>query len=415
MFRPLSAFIGTRYSSIRGKNHFIAFISLISMIGIALGVTVLIVVLSVMNGFSREIRAEMLTAAPHVIVQNYGQEPLTNWSNLLGQVREHKDIKGAAPYVLEQGMLVNSPQVHGALVRGILPEQSQDVYPLAENVIDGSLEDLKPGEYGVLLGKILASRLQLNVGDKVTLMVPEAKITLAGMIPRMKRFTVVGIFDAGYQYNFSTAFVHLKDAQVLYKLGKGVSGLQLKVDDPLMAPSIAADLNEALAFDYRVADWTRDYGGFFEAIKMEKLVMTLILFLIVIVAVFNLVGSLVTMVADKQSDIAILRTLGASKNTIRNIFMIQGSLIGIIGTLFGSAFGLLLAFNVTEIVNFLQRVFQMQFIAEDVYFIGHVPSDVHLVDIIVIISGALVLSFLATWYPARRAASIQPAEGLRYD
>lgn len=414
MFKPLYAFIGYRYSRVKRKNHFISFISQTSMISIALGVMVLITVMSVMNGFHTEIRAQMLSLAPHITVKSHFGN-LNNWGSLFIKIKQNEEVLGAAPFVLEQGMLTKDGFVQGVAVRGVVPEEINDVFPMAKNIKAGSIDALSKQKYGVVIGISLATRLNIWLGDSITLLVPEANISPIGVTPRLKRFTVVGVFDTATMYDERNIFINLKDANVLYRLDNSISGIQLKIKDELEAKRIANLIAEDLDNKYYVEDWTREYAGFFEAIKMEKTVMWCILVLIIAVAGFNLVSSLVMMVTDKRPDIAIIRTIGASKRSIMGIFMMQGVVIGTIGTALGLGLGLLLAYNVTVIVEFIQQLFQVQFVSPDVYFIGYVPSEIHSSDIIIICLTAQVMSFVATIYPAYKAASIQPAEALRYE
>ncbi|HXH55035.1 MAG TPA: lipoprotein-releasing ABC transporter permease subunit [Gammaproteobacteria bacterium] len=416
MFRPFYAFIGLRYTHVRRKNHFISFISLMSVLGIALGVGVLIAVLSVMNGFNREIRAQMLSGTPHITVGKIGDN-LLHWQSTIKQIRKHPKIVGATPYIYNQGMLssLNSGRVQGVLIRGIDQKQINEVYPLAEHLTKGNLKNLRSGEFGIILGKSIANYFGVTVGDKVSLITPEASVTPAGFLPRIKRFTVVGIFKIGDLYDDKQAFIDIKDADKLFRMHGAVNGIQLKVVDELEAPHIARDLQRNLKEDYWVMDWTQEFGNFFKALQIQKTVMTFILLLIIAVAAFNLVSSLVMMVSDKRSDIAILRTLGASKRSIMGIFIAQGSIIGLVGTALGVAFGLFLALNVTGWVDKIQETFNVELVAKDVYLVGFLPSEIHQIDIVYIVILALVMCFIATLYPAWRAASIQPAEALRYE
>lgn len=416
MFRPFYAFIGLRYTRVKRKNHFISFISLMSVLGIALGVGVLIAVLSVMNGFNREIRAQMLSGTPHITVGKIGA-PLLEWESLVKRLRQYPKIIGAAPYIYNQGMLssLSTGRVQGVLVKGIDAKQIKEVYPLSEHLIKGKLKDLKSGEFGIILGKTLANNFGVTVGDKVSLITPEASVTPAGILPRIKRFTVVGIFKIGDLYDDKQAFIDIQDADKLFRMHGAVNGIQLKVQDELEAPRIGRNVYKDLKQDYWVVDWTQDFGSFFKALQIQKIVMTFILLLIIAVAAFNLVSSLVMMVADKRSDIAILRTLGASRRSIMGIFMAQGGIIGLIGTVLGVILGLFLALNVTGWVDKIQEAFNVKLVDQDVYLVGFLPSEIHMMDIIYIVILALVMCFIATLYPAWRAASIQPAEALRYE
>ncbi len=416
MFQPLFAFIGYRYTRVKRKNHFISFISLTSVLGIALGVGVLIAVLSVMNGFNREIRTQMLSGTPHITVGQIG-EPLKEWKPLVKSLKEFPKVMGASPFIFSQGMLsdLSTGRVQGVMVRGIDPKNINQVFPLANHLKKGDLKNLKSGEFGIVLGRTLANNFGVTVGDKVSLISPDASVTPAGLLPRIKRFTVVGIFEIGDLYDDKQVFIDLKDADKLFRMHGAVSGIQLKVADELEAPLIARDLYRELRDNYWVVDWTQDFGSFFKALQIQKTVMMFILLLIIAVAAFNLVSSLVMMVTDKRSDIAILRTLGASRNTVMGIFIAQGGIIGALGTVLGVIFGLFLALNVSGWVDKIQSIFNVELVAKDVYLIGFLPSEVHTEDVVYISLLALVMCFIATLYPAWRAASIQPAEALRYE
>jgi len=416
MFKPFYAFVGYRYTRAKRKNHFISFISLTSVLGVALGVSVLITVLSVMNGFNREIRAQILTGTPHITVGKI-TGPLLDWQPLMKTLSENPEVKGTAPFILGQGMLSNgsSGRVQGVLVKGIDPNQVNEVYPLATRMKEGSLAALKAREYNVVMGRTLAMNMGVKVGDKISLIVPEASVTPAGMMPRIKRFTVAGIFEIGDLFDGSQAFIHLEDADKLFRMNGSISGVQLKLNDELEAPKLARDFYFKLKQDYWVTDWTQDFGSFFKALQIQKTVMLFILLLIIAVAAFNLVSSLVMMVTDKRSDIAIMRALGASRGTIMGIFMAQGSMVGLLGTVSGIVFGLYMAFHVTGWTDALQRMFNIELVSRDVYFVNFLPSEVHTVDVVLVVGITLFLSFLATLYPAYRAANIQPAEALRYE
>lgn len=416
MFRPFYAFIGYRYTYVKRKNHFISFISLTSVLGIALGVGVLIAVLSVMNGFNHEIRVQMLSGTPHITVGKIGG-PLTEWKTLIGNLKENPDVKGAAPYISGQGMLSNaaSGRVQGVMIKGIDPVQINEVLPLSSRMKQGDLASLQPGEFGAILGRNLASNLGLGVGDSVSIIAPEASVTPAGILPRIKRFKVVGIFSIGDLYDANQIFINMKDADKFFRMNGAVSGVQLKVQDELEAPKVALSLYENLKQKYWISDWTQEFGSFFKALKVQKIVMTFILLLIIAVAAFNLVSSLVMMVADKRSDIAILRTLGASRRTIMGIFIAQGGIVGIIGTLLGVLLGLYLSYHVTGWTDYLQQTFNMELVSKDVYLVGFLPSEVHVSDVIFVVFATVVMCFVATLYPAYRAANIEPAEALRYE
>ncbi len=384
------------------------------MLGIAIGVTVLITVLSVMNGFSKEIRAKMLNVTPHIILRNH-EGPLYNWKVILPQVLSQPGVTGAAPYIISQDLLVANGVSFPSLVRGIDPSVINEVYPLEKNIAEGSLADLKSGSFNVALGKQLAQQLGVGLHDKVVLLVPEATMSVAGVMPKFKRLTVAAIFATGTSYDDRNAFINIKDADKLFKMQNGITGIQIRVTDELEAPQIADALHEKLEGKYWVADWSSEYASFFDALKMEKTVMWCILFLIIAVAAFNLVSSLVMMVTDKRSDIAILRTMGATPKDVMGIFIAQGAIIGLFGTLLGLIAGLLLANNVTMLVEHIQTLLNIKFVSEDVYLIGFVPSQIKQSDVIFVCSISVVMSLLATVYPAWRAASIAPAEALRYE
>jgi len=415
MIRPFELFVGLRYIRPQRRDHFVSFISLISILGIIVGITALITVLSVMNGFGKELRGRILGVISHVTVTGVNGT-LHDWQAVDKKVATDPRVVAAAPYVAGQAMIARGKNVSGTLVRGILPDYERKVSELANKVIEGNLDDLKPGSFGLVIGSALAWKLDLTVGSSVSIVVPQAQTTPAGMMPRFKRFTVVGIFRADmYEYDSGLVLMHLADAAKLYRLGDVVSGLRLRVTDVDRAPFIAFDIDRLLGMDYRARDWTREHGNFFRALKIEKTAMFIILLLIVAVAMFNVVSTLVVIVTEKQADIAILRTLGASPGNILAVFMIQGAFVGVVGTIVGTACGVLLAFNVETIVKGIEAVFSTTFIAADVYFISELPSDVHWNDVFFIAGASLVLGLLSTIYPAWRASRVQPAEALRYE
>ncbi|MEO5573994.1 MAG: lipoprotein-releasing ABC transporter permease subunit [Gammaproteobacteria bacterium] len=415
MFRPLELFIGLRYTRAKRRNHFISFISLTSMLGIALGVTALITVLSVMNGFQKEVRDSILGMASHSTITGIAGS-LADWPALAKQLSGFPRVAGVAPYIEEQGMLTNGQIVSGTIIRGILPAEEPKVSYVGEKMVLGQLDDLKPGAFGIILGRDLARALGVVMGDKVTLVTPQANISPAGILPRLKRFTVVGVFHAGNnEYDGTLALLHMQDAAKLFQMDAKVSGVRLKLDDIFAAPEISRHLAESLPSNYLVSDWTRQHANFFRAVEIEKRMMFLILILIVAVAAFNIVSTMVMVVTDKKSDIAILRTLGATPLSVMAIFMVQGTIIGLTGTLLGMLGGITLALNVETIVPFIEGLFGIHFLSPDVYLISEVPSDLHWNDVINISTVAFVLSLLATLYPAWRAARTQPAEALRYE
>ena len=412
-------FIGLRYTRAKkrgaGRNRFISFISLISMAGIALGVAALIVVLSVMNGFQQELRTRILGVASHIQVIGEGDE-LSNWPSVAASTTRHPKVLAAAPYVQAQGMLSFDSQVRGVIVRGVLPEAEDKVADFAKHMKMGQFAALQEGTFGIVLGADLARSLRVVQGDKVTLIAPQGLVTPAAVLPRLKQFTVVGIFEVGmFEFDSGLALVHMADAQKLYRMGEQVSGVRLKVADLFEAPRIARELYRDLDPRLFVTDWTRNHANFFRAVAIEKNMMFLILLLIVAVAAFNIVSTLVMAVTDKQADIAILRTMGASPGSIMAIFVVQGVVIGLVGLLAGVAGGVALALNIDVVVPFLERVLGFQFLAKDVYYISELPSDLHWSDVGIITSVSFVLTVLATLYPSWRASRINPAEALRYE
>ena len=415
MFRPFELFVGLRYTHSRRRTHFISFISMTSMLGIALGVTALITVLSVMNGFEKELRDRILGMASHATVTTYTGK-LPDWQGMQQALADNERIIAMAPYVRGESMLSLGKQVSGALLRGVLPSMEGDVSDVVSHINGGDLGLLEEGKYSIILGSELAIALGAGIGDSITVVAPQVTIGPTGIMPRLRRFTVAGIFEVGmYEYDRGVALVHIKDAARLFRLDDNVTGLRLRLDDIFAAPQIARALSAELPLDYRVEDWTRQHANFFRAVKTEKRVMFIILTLIVAVAAFNIVSTLVMVVTDKRADIAILRTLGSSPGSIMMIFIIQGIVIGAMGTALGVAGGVGLALNVETIVPAIESLFNVEFLAADVYYISDVPSELHWNDVWVMASVSLGLSLLATLYPAWRAARTQPAEALRYE
>ncbi len=417
MFKPLPLFIGLRYTRAKRRNHFISFISFSSMLGITLGVTALITVLSVMNGFEKELRVRMLGMSAHVVINSYYQESMGNWQELLEQVKKYPSVVGIAPYIQAQGMITHGRNVYGTMLQGVDPKFEPQVSQIKEKLILGSLENLQAGEFGVIIGSELAQSLGVRMGDKITLVVPQATVTPVGILPRIKRMTVQGVFTIGmHEYDSAYVLLNIEDAAKLIHVPDGeVHGLNLKLTEMFDAPQLARQLQNDLNMGYRIYDWTYRHANFFKAVKMEKSVMFIILTLIVAVAAFNIVSTLIMVVTDKQADIAILRTLGATPFTIMLIFMVQGLFIGIFGTVFGVAGGVSLALNVETIVPAIEYWFNVQILSPDVYYISEVPSDLRWLDVYKIAGMSLLISFLATIYPAWRASSTQPAEALRYE
>ncbi|MES2237395.1 MAG: lipoprotein-releasing ABC transporter permease subunit [Pseudomonadota bacterium] len=411
--------IGLRYTRAQpregGGNQFISFIALISMLGLALGVAALIIVLSVMNGFQKELRERILGVVSHIQVSSESGE-LADWSHVVQGVARHPQVRAAAPFVQQQGMLSFDGQVRGVMVRGIMPRAEDTVANFSRHMSAGKLEQLVPGEFGIVLGAELAHGLQVRVGDKVTLLAPQGLVTPAAILPRVKQFRVVGIFDVGmFEFDSGLALIDMSDAQKMYRMEDRVSGVRLKVDDLFAAPKISRELLRYLDADVGVTDWTRSHANFFRAVDIEKRMMFLILLLIVAVAAFNIVSTLVMAVQDKRADIAILRTLGASPSSIMGIFIVQGTLIGVIGLLSGVTLGVAVSLNIDVVVPFIERLFSMQFLAKDVYYISELPSDMHWSDVGTISVVSFVLTILATLYPSWRASRTQPAEALRYE
>ena len=415
MFTPYELCVGLRYTRAKRRNHFISFISLTSMIGIALGATALITVISVMNGFERELRERILGVASHATISGIDGS-LEGWESLAAAAEAHPEVVGAAPFVELQGMLTHAGQVRGVLIRGVSPAREPRVSEVGGYLVEGDFESLAPGRFNVLLGRDLALRLDATVGGRVTLVVPQARITPAGVLPRMRRFTVTGIFEAGHaQYDTSLAVIHLEDAQRLLRLGDAVSGLRVKLADMFDAPRVSRELARSFGGAYWLRDWTQHHANFFRALKIEKTVMFVILTLIVAVAAFNLVSTLIMVVTDKEADIAILRTLGASQSGILSIFVVQGTVIGVAGTLAGVAGGVALATHVETLVPAIESFFGTKFLSPQIYYISAVPSEMRWRDVTAVGSVAFVMSVLATLYPAWKASRIQPVEALRHE
>ncbi|HEX5364462.1 MAG TPA: lipoprotein-releasing ABC transporter permease subunit [Gallionella sp.] len=413
--RPYELFIGLRYTRAKRRNHFISFISLISMMGMGLGVMALIVVLSVMNGFQTEIRDRMLGASPHMEVVADGGR-MYDWPAVLELVEKHPQVAAAAPYVAGQGMLSFGQSVQGVMVRGIDPARETAITELSNKIKAGSLDELRSGEFGIVLGSDLARALGVKLNEKVMLVAPQGQITPAGMMPRLKQFRVVGIFEIGMApYDNSLALIQIGDAQKLFLLGDAVTGISSKLHDIERAPQVASELQRELPPELYTNDWTHQNSNYFRAVQMEKRMMFIILSLIVAVAAFNIVSTLVMAVTDKQADIAILRTLGAAPSSIMKIFIVQGVVIGVIGTLSGCIGGIALALNLDVVVPFIEHTLGVQFLAKDVYYITELPSELRYHEVILIASMSFLISLLATLYPSWRASKTQPAEALRYE
>ncbi len=415
MIRPLELFIGLRYTRAKRRNHFISFISGTSMLGITIGVWALITVLSIMNGFERELRERILVVASHVTVGGAGGW-LADWKGVAEQVARHPNVIAEAPYILGQAMLTRAGVVSGALVRGIEPDLESGVSPIGAEMVQGSLANLVPGEWGIVLGDDLARSLGAGIGTKVTLVAPKGQVTPAGLLPRLRRFTVVGIFDLHmYEYDSGLALIHIEDAARLLQSDEQVSGIRLLLDDVFRAPLVNRELRAMLAPGLLVSDWTREHANFFRALKIEKRVMFIILLLIVAVAAFNIVSTLVMVVTDKQADIAILRTLGLSPRSVMGVFVVQGTVIGVVGTLLGGISGVLTAVNVETLIPAIERLLDTQFFPDDIYVISDFPAEMRWPDVVKITGASFLMSLVATLYPAWRASRTQPAEALRYE
>ena len=413
--RPYELFVGLRYTRAKRRTHFISFISLVSMLGIGLGIAALITVMSVMNGFEKEIRARILGAAAHVQIMG-GDRGITDWEAVAAKAKEHPQVVAAAPFVQAQGLLSTGSAVRGVYVRGIVPELEDQVADFGKHMQAGSLAALKPGEFGLAIGVGIARALQLRVGDRVTLISPQGQVTPAGLMPRLKQFTVVGIFALDHnEFDSALALARMEDAQVLYRTEGTVSGVRLKVREIDRAPQITRELARQVPPDMYLTDWTQQNVNYFRAIQIEKRMMFIILTLIIAVAAFNLVSTLVMVVTDKHPDIAILRTLGASPASIMKIFVVQGAVIGVIGTLLGVAIGVLMALNIDVVVPAVERAFDFQILSREVYYISELPSDLHWADVLSVAGISLALAFVATIYPSWRASRVNPAEALRYE
>ncbi|HIF18771.1 MAG TPA: lipoprotein-releasing ABC transporter permease subunit [Cycloclasticus sp.] len=415
MFKPLEIFIGLRYTRAKQRSGFISFISMTSMLGIALGVMALITVLSVMNGFEAQLREKILGMASHVTIKE-SQNALHNWQELGGSLDGAEGVIGWAPFVRAEVMLSANQRVSGSLLRGVLPEREGAVSDIADKMTAGKLQQLKSKGFGMVLGAELARFLRVGVGDKVTVITPQVTPTPAGILPRLRRFTVVGLFEVGmYEYDRNLALIHLGDGSKLLRLNNGVSGIRIKLADMFEAPRVTREIAKRLTPNYTISNWTMEHSNFFKAIKTEKRVMFIILMLIVAVAAFNIVSTLIMVVTDKRSEIAILRTLGFTPRSVMGVFMVQGTLIGLIGTLVGVVAGVALALNVETIVPAIEHFFQVQFLPAEIYYISDLPSKLVWSDVTTIATYSFILSLISTIYPAWQASKVNPAEALRYE
>ena len=415
MIRPLELAIGLRHLWAKRRVRFISFISLISVLGIALGVAALITVLSVMNGFERELRGRILGMASHATIARL-KGPIPDWKETANRALIHSSVLAAAPYVEGQAMLTAGGAVRGVLVRGVVPDEERRVSEISNYMISGELDELEAGAFRIVVGSTLATRLRLDLGSRVTAIAPEANASPAGVVPRHRRFVVAGIFEAGHgQYDSSFALMNIEDAGKLFQVRDGVSGLRLRLADVFAAPRLAQEIAAGLGGQYWVTDWTRYHAQFFRALRIEKTAMFIILTLIVAVAAFNLVSTLVMVVNEKRAEIAILRTLGLTPTSVLMIFLVQGTLIGLVGTGVGAAAGVALAANLETVVPFIEQLIGQKFLSPEIYYLSDVPADIRRNDVLVIVIVAFVMSVIATLYPAWRGANTQPAEALRHE
>jgi len=414
MFRPLSIFVGLRYTRAKRRKSFISFISMTSMIGLALGVLAMIVVLSVMNGFQREMSSRILGMVPHAMIQ--GVKPLDDWQPVAAAALKNPQVLAAVPFTELDGMLSYKGLMQPIQISGVDPAREGEVSIVADHIVQGRLEDLKPGEFGVVIGEITARRFRLNVGDKITLIVPEVSTAPGGITPRMQRLNVVGVFKVGAELDGSMGLINAADAAEMQRWQPNqVQSVRLKLKDLYKAPEVSAAIVQSLGDRYKADDWTHTQGSLFSAMKMEKTMIGLLLLMIVAVAAFNIIATLIMVVNDKGADIAILRTIGATPRQIMGIFMVQGTVIGVAGTVIGGVLGVIAAINVSAIVGWVERVSGQHIFTSDVYFISNLPSQLQWQDVALICSAGLILSFLATIYPAYRASQIEPAHALRYE
>lgn len=414
MFYPFSTFIGLRYTRSKRRSQFVSLVSVFSLLGMVLGVAALIIVMSVMNGFESELRGRILQFLPHVFIEQQ-QGKVSDWQQLAEKINKQDNVLGVAPYIEGSGLISQRGKVDGIHVSAIYPQLQADVSSVQAYMIDGSIDNLKPGEFGIVIGAITARKFRLNLGDKIAIVLPKVTVTPAGIFPRVKQFTVVGVFELGAALDAVEAFIHLDDGAKLFGVKGGVQGLRVKTTDVLTASRVASKLQTVLGQDYKVSDWGVLQGNLFKAVKMEKLMVGLLLFIIVAVAAFNIISILTMMVADKRGDIAVLRTMGAQPGQVMRIFVTQGVIIGFGGTLLGVLFGVPLAIYIGDIIAVLEQLFQFRVFDPSIFFITTLPSVLHWQDVMAVIIGALTLSFTATLYPAWRATQIEPAEVLRYE
>ena len=416
MFQPKELFIGLRYTRAKRKTHFVSFIAFISIAGVSLGVFALIVVLSVMNGFGNELRDRTLSMTSHATITGF-DGTMSNWEQNSEIAKQNPSVVSAAPYIRKEVMMSNNRRVSGALVRGIEPEAESSVSTVASKMVSGELTDLQAGDYGIVLGRELANSLGVYEGDKITVITPQASVTAVGVMPRLRRFKVVGVFEVGmHEFDSAMAYIHITDATKLFQIDEGkVNGIRLKLVDLFEAKQVTRELDKVFGEEYWIRDWTRQHSNFFKALKTEKTVMFIILLMVIAVAALNIVSTLMMTVTDKEADIAILRALGMTPGSIMIIFIIQGTVIGIFGTLIGIAAGVPVALNVFEIVSWMEQLFNTDFLPSDVYYISDVTADVRPREVLTYAVSAFVITIVATIYPAWRASRTTPAEALRYE
>lgn len=416
MFQPKELFIGLRYTRAKRKTHFVSFIAFISIAGVSLGVFALIVVLSVMNGFGNELRDRTLSMTSHATITGF-DGTVSNWKQNAETAMQNPNVVSAAPYIRKEVMLSNGRRVSGALVRGIEPEAEKNVSTVASKMVSGELTDLQSGDYGIVIGRELANSLGVYEGDKITVITPQASVTAIGVMPRLRRFKVVGVFEVGmHEFDSAMAYMHIDDAAKLFQIEEGrVNGIRLKLADLFEAKSVTRELDKVFGEEYWIRDWTRQHSNFFKALKTEKTVMFIILLMVIAVAALNIVSTLMMTVTDKEADIAILRALGMTPGSVMIIFIIQGTVIGMFGTLIGVAAGVPVALNVFEIVSWMEQLFNTDFLPSDVYYISDITADVQPREVITYAVSAFLITILATIYPAWRASRTMPAEALRYE
>ncbi|MBT8129437.1 MAG: lipoprotein-releasing ABC transporter permease subunit [Gammaproteobacteria bacterium] len=416
MFQPKELYIGLRYTRAKRKTHFVSFIAFISIAGVSLGVFALIVVLSVMNGFGNELRDRTLSMTSHATITGF-DGTMSDWEQNAAIAGNNPNVISAAPYIRKEVMMSNGRRVSGALVRGIEPDAEKTVSTVASKMVSGELTDLQPGDYGIVLGRELANSLGVYEGDKITVITPQASVTAVGVMPRLRRFTVVGVFEVGmHEFDSAMSYIHIEDAAKLFQFEEGrVNGIRLKLADLFEAQQVTRELDKQFGEEYWIRDWTRQHRNFFRALKTEKTVMFIILLMVIAVAALNIVSTLMMTVTDKEADIAILRALGMTPGSIMIIFIIQGTVIGMFGTLIGVAAGVPVALNVFEIVSWFEQLFNTDFLPSDVYYISDIVADVRPREVITYAVSAFSITILATIYPAWRASRTMPAEALRYE